>query len=102
VTKTNCGGVDITQQESVVVVPCICMEGHDMDTPEGRAARKSFMGRIKKQFDCECASGCLDALVHKMQAAKPGQKSTPSTTSKNTTEDTPSRGHLPPGGSPGR
>jgi hypothetical protein len=46
VTKTNRGGVDITLQESVVVVPCICMEGHDMDTPEGKAARKIFISHI--------------------------------------------------------
>jgi hypothetical protein len=78
VTKTNRGGVNITLEESVVVVPCICMEGHDMDTPEGKTARKAFLARVKKQFDCACESGCPYALLREMQAAKPEKKSTPS------------------------
>ncbi|KAJ1383257.1 hypothetical protein B484DRAFT_440659, partial [Ochromonadaceae sp. CCMP2298] len=52
VTKTNRGGVDLTLQESTVIVPCICMEGQDMTTAEGKAARKAFIARIKRQFDC--------------------------------------------------
>jgi hypothetical protein len=63
------------------------MEGHDMDTPEGKVARKAFLGRVKKQFDCECEDGCPYALVRKMQAAKPEQKSAPSNTPTNTAAD---------------
>jgi hypothetical protein len=84
VTKTNRGGVDLTLQESTVIVPCICMEGQDMTTAEGKAARKAFIARIKKQFDCPCEGGCPYTLVREMQAAKPESKSTPSGHSSNT------------------